>query len=485
MIFAREGRVREEGSKMVRYIFLFVWSLAVTLTIGCASARERQAFDDLDAVEKTAPYTTTSPSPDRPDLPILSGEGSLSDYLAYAALNNPGLEAAFNRWKAALETVPQVRSLPDPRFSYAYFIREVETRVGPQRHKFGISQMFPWFGKLGLRGKAALEAANAERERYEAAKLKLFYHVKKAYYEYYYLGRAISITDENIRLITYLEAVARTKYKAGAPAHAAVIRAQVELGTLEDQLHTLRDLARPITAELNAALNRPSDASLPWPRSIPEEEVVFTDQQLLSWLRERNPELKAMDSIAAKEKAAVDIAKKDYFPDITAGVDYIETDSALMPNTRDSGKDPVVGMLSINVPIWREKYRAAEREAKARYEASLKKRTDRENTLVANLEMALYGVRDAERKIDLYRDTLIPKGEQSLKVTQQAYEAGRADFLDLIDAQRVLLEFKLSYERALANRAQRLAEIEMLVGREMPRTDRQMIEPAEADNDDQ
>jgi outer membrane protein TolC len=403
-------------------------------------------------------------------LPVLTEDSALSDYLAYAALNNPGLEAAFNRWKAALERVPQVRSLPDPRFNYAYFIREVETRVGPQQHKLGVAQAFPWFGKLELRGDVALEAANAERQRYEAAKLKLFYRVKRAYYECYYVGRAIAITDENVQLLRYLEAVARTKYKAGAPTHAAVIKVQVELGKLEDQLRALRDVIGPVVAELNAALNRRSDAAQPLPAAIPEEEVEFTDQQLYSSLKERNPELKTIDSVAAKEKAAADLARKDYFPDITVGLDYVDTDSALMPGTEDSGKDPVVGMISVNLPIWRDKYRAAEREARARYDASLKERSDRENSLMATLEMALYGFRDAERKIDLYRDTLLPKAKQSLKVTQQAYEAGTADFLDLIDAQRALLEFELSYERALANRAQRLAEIEMLVGVEIPRT---------------
>ena len=455
---------------MGRYaVFAALGAVGALMLGSCASLEEREAFEEL-AVARQEPYVSADGTHQRHDLPPLDEDSTLSDYLAYAALNNPGLEAAFNRSKAALERIPQARSLPDPRFNYAYFIEEVETRIGPQRHKFGLAQMFPWFGKLELRGDVALEGANAERQRYEAAKLKLFYQVRRAYYEYYYLGRAIAITEENIQLLTYLEAVARTKYKAGAPTHAAVIRAQVELGKLEDQLRTLRDFVDPVVAELNAALNRPSDASLPLPKSIPEEKAVFTDEQLLSWLRERNPELKAIDSLAAKEKAAADLAKRDYFPDITVGVDYIETDSALMPDTRDSGKDPVVGMISINVPIWREKYRAAEREAEARYEASLRQRDDRENTLVARLEMVLYGFRDAERKIDLYRDTLIPKGEQSLKVTQQAYEAGRADFLDLIDAQRVLLDFKLSYERALADRAQRLAETEMLVGREIPRS---------------
>jgi outer membrane protein TolC len=447
-------------------IRFFIISLLI-VTFGCASLGEREAFEDLAAVTRT-PYVSADRAYSRQDLPVLGDESTLSDYLAYAALNNPGLEAAFNRWKAALERIPQARSLPDPRFNYAYFIREVETRVGPQEQKVGIAQMFPWFGKLELRGDIALEAANAERQRYEAAKLKLFHRVKKAYYEYYYIGRAIAITQENVQLMSDLEAVARTKYAAGAPTYAAMIKAQVELGKLEDRLLTLRDIVSPVVAELNAALNRPPNTPMPVPQTIPEDDVAFSNEQLLASLKEGNPELRAADFMAAKDKAAVDLAKKDYFPDITVGLEYIDTDSALMPDTRDSSKDPVVGMLSINLPIWRDKYRAAEREARARYEAALRERKDRENNLVAKLQLALYGFRDAERKINLYRDTLVPKANQSFEVTQQAYEAGTADFLDLIDAQRVLLDFRLSFERALANRAQKLAEIEMLVGREVP-----------------
>jgi outer membrane protein TolC len=150
-------------------------------------------------------------------------------------------------------------------------------------------------------------------------------------------------------------------------------------------------------------------------------------------------------------------------------VEYIDTGSALMPNTPDSGKDPVVAMVSINLPLWYEKYRAAEREAKARVLSASKERKDKENTLIADLKMVLYRFRDGERKIDLYRDTLIPKAEQSLNAIQQSFVAGKAPFLDLIDAERTLLHFQLSYERALAERAQRLAEMEMLIGMEIPR----------------
>jgi len=164
----------------VYYLKLVVLHLAIVFFLGCASSREKQAFNDLAEVEETH-YVMESDDSTTLRLPALNEESTISDYLEYAALNNPGLEAAFNSWKARLEKVPQVRALPDPRFTYAYFVKEVETRAGPQRHKFGLAQMFPWFGKLDLKSDVALEAANAERQKYEAAKLKLFFVSEKTH----------------------------------------------------------------------------------------------------------------------------------------------------------------------------------------------------------------------------------------------------------------------------------------------------------------
>ncbi len=402
-------------------------------------------------------------------LPELSKEPTLAEYLTYAALNNPGLEAAFNRWKAALQKVPQVRSLADPRFSYRYFIEQVETRVGPQRQSFGLSQTFPWFGTLELRGDVALEAAKAARQRYEAQKLRLFYRVKNAYYEYYYLARAIAIVRENRNLVKYFEQVVRIRYQAAAAAHLDTFRAQVELGKLEDRLRTLIDLRGPIVARLNAALSRPTEAELPWPTSIPEEKIETSDQEILTWLREASPQIREMEHQIERERHAIELARKQYYPDFTLGLNYIDTGSAAMPGAQDSGKDPLMATVSVNVPIWLARYSAAVREAQARHLAALKAKADRENTLGAEVKLVLYRFRDAERKIDLYRDTLVPKAEQSLKALDAAFRAGQASFLDLVDGQRILLEFQLAYERALADLAQRLAQLEMLVGREIPR----------------
>ncbi len=438
---------------------IFLWTI---VAFGCASTAGQRPAVTLSTVESESQVLRSGDGA-RAVSPQIGPESTLSDYLGYAALNNPGLEAAFNRWKAALEKIPQVSAMPDPRFTYGYFIQAVETRVGPQRQRFGISQVFPWFGKLNLRGDRAARAAGAEEQRFQAAKFKLFYQVKNYYYEYYYLSRAIAITEQNLQLLRYFENVARSKYSAGLLSYSDVVKAQVELGKIEDSLRALKELRVPQSAKLNAVLNRSGAGVLPWPTEITEQPALFSDEQLLTHLKEANPTLKALDFAAAGEQVGIELAKKEYFPDITLGVEVIDTESAVAANVRDSGKDPVVATVSINLPIWLEKYRAGEREAVARYVAARKEREDGENTLVADLKMALYGFRDAERKIDLYKNALIPKAQESIRVIMQGFEAGNRSFLDLVDAERSLLEFQLTYERSIANRAQRLAELEMLM----------------------
>ena len=445
----------------------------VAVLTGCAPWAFQEDYDRLSAIATSGPAGDAQPSSDRPEqsaLPRLDEDATLPDYLAYAALNSPALRAAFERFRAAVEKVPQARALPDPRLNFGVFIQAVETRVGPQQAKIGLSQMFPWAGKRGTRGEVALHAGEAARARYEAVKLKVFYRIKQAYWKYWYLSRAVAITDENLKLLTYLESVARQKYAAGTAPHSAVIKAQVELGKLEDRLKTLGDLRIPTSARLAAALGRSSEVLLPWPKTPPAEGIVDVSyERLIAWLEARNPELKAAEAMIAKGEAEAKLAGLNQEPDGMVGLDYVITgESAMAPPPPDSGKDPIVAMFSINLPMLnRPKYDAAEREAESRLDATRNERADKVNELSAALQMALYDFRDSERKINLYRDTLLPKARQALEVTRQAFEAGRADFLDLIDAERTLLEFDLSYARAQSDRVVSLARTEMLVGGEV------------------
>jgi cobalt-zinc-cadmium efflux system outer membrane protein len=462
-------------------IFIITAALMMFAASGCSNpsengslkasperSRRGEAFGDsyqsLAAVEPVAGDMSDVPQQEN----ISLGENpTLSDYLRYAALNNAGLKAAFERWSMAIQQVPQAEALPDPKFTYGYFIEEVETRVGPQKNKLDIMQMFPWFGKIEARTDAAASAAKAARQRYEAAKLKLFYEVKDAYYEYVYLAEAIKIAKENLELIKYFEQVARTKYVAAALGHPDVIRAQVELAKLEDHLKTLEDLRTPIVASLNASLNQRSLEMLPWPQQQKFQAKEVNREKVIALLRQQNPELKALDFETEAAKYRLDLAKKKFWPDVGVGFGWIDTDRAMNPSTPDSGKDPVILMFTMNVPIWRQSYKAAELQAKADARKVSQQKTQTENTIISNAERAMYDVEDSSRKTKLYGDVLVPKAEELLGASETAYLAGTLDFLSLINAQQKLLEFQLRYERAVADNRQGLARLQMLVGSEL------------------
>ncbi len=390
---------------------------------------------------------------------------TLSDYLVFATLNNPGLEAAFHRWKAALERIPQARALPDPRFSYRFFIREVETRVGPQRQAFELSQMFPWFGKLDLAGNRAAQAAQADYHAYQLAKRPLFQEVKHTYYDLYYLGRSLAVTEENVKLLIHLEEVVRARYRAAAASHPDIIKVQIELGKLEDRLKTLRDIEEPTKARLNAALNRPAMASLTLPTDIAPPAVTLSEVALFARLDGTHPRLLALHATARQHRLAGDLAQKGYRPDLTVGLSYVDVDKAPFGvNPPDSGQDVVGAAVSLNIPLWHRRISAGVTEAKLRELIAQRETQDLTNRLHARLKLDLYRLRDAQRRQNLYGNTLLPKAAESLMATEAAFRNSSASFLDLVDAQRVYLEFQLAHARAGADHGQSLAAIESLVG---------------------
>jgi outer membrane protein TolC len=391
----------------------------------------------------------------------------LEDYLEFAALNNAGLESAFEQWKAAVEQIPQSKSLPDPKFTYGYFIKEIETRTGPQRQRLSLMQMFPWFGVIEARTDAAAAEAKAAHKRFEAARLELFYKVRDSFYEYAFIAQALDLTKQNLELLKHFEEVARTRYKTSAGSHPDIIRVQIELATLEDKLKTLEQLRMPIVTGLNSILNRKTDLPLPWPEKVKFNLVKIDRSAVTAKMIADNPELQALDFEVAAARAKLELARKKIYPDINIGVDWIQTDGALTAGTRDSGKDPVIAMLSLNLPIWTDSYKAAQLQARAQMRSRSARKNQNRNDLVTRLEKTLFEFEDSARKVELYKGILIPKAQEMLEASEVAYKAGTVDFLSLIDAQRTLLEFELSLERAVTTNLQKLAQLEMLTGGEL------------------
>lgn len=392
----------------------------------------------------------------------------LKSFLVQAAENNNELRAAFQQWQASIKKSERADVLPDPKFNFGYYTTPLETRGGPARYKYGLAQTLPFFGKLGYKEQMALREADGFKAKLDSLKLSTFYQVKQVYYEYAYLARAIEITNENIELMKYFEKIATARYTSGSAKHADIIRPQVELGKLEDRLNSLMDLKSPLAARLNSLLDRPAHTDIPLPASIPVMTMTDSNEILFAELQTMNPNLIFWETVVKKEEAGKSLAERNYYPDFTFGVDVTEVDNARNPGVMGDGQNPVMAYTSFNIPIWLGAREAAVDESQSKILAAKRKRIGLEQKLQADLELALYKYRDAGRKISLYRDTLVPKAEQSLGVTMEAFMTGAGTSLDLIEAEKTLLELQLAYYRSLTDQAQRLAEIETLVGRELP-----------------
>jgi outer membrane protein TolC len=393
---------------------------------------------------------------------MLSTNLTLRAALQIGEKQNRGLQASQNLWKAAQEQIAVKQALPDPSIAYGHYFESVETRLGPQNHRFSISQKIPGFGKRSLKKAIAQQESEAVHQKVQQKRLMLNHQITTAYAELYYLKRSIDVTNDRIQLIQDLEQVARTRYKAGSPL-GATLQAQVELGRLEDQLATLNDQRKPRSARLNALLNRPENAPLAWPQQVTYRPVQASPEYLRASIAQLNPELGEWEQRIEQGEQQIQLAKRERYPDFFLGLQYIQTGEADMAVT-DSGQDAIIGSVGIILPIWAGKNRGRIQSASYQKSAAMFNRDDRQRQLESALQEVLFELRDADRKINLYKASLIPKAKQSLEVNRKGYESGTMEFINLIDSERMLLEFELAYERARADHLIARAQLSQLTG---------------------
>ncbi len=374
------------------------------------------------------------------------------------------LRAAFEEWRALTERVDHVAALPDPRFTWGEFLEEVQTRTGPQERRLALSQAFPWPGKLEAEARVADRRAEAAWHRVDAARLRVARDVEVAFHEYAFLARELGITADLVELLRGLEPVVQSRVRAGA-GQADLLRLQVEIGRLEDDLASLRRRRPATSARLADAMSVAEGAALlPLaPLAEPDPRRVDAAAAYARAL-ERSPSLRELDEHLAADQEAEGLAGYRRKPGFAVGVDYIQTGDAVVPMTPGSGDDPILVSLSVSLPVWGASYSAAEREARHRVQAAAERIVAARSGLRAQVEEQAYRVEDAARRIELYRDSLIPRAREALDLTLAAYRTGGVSVLDLIDSERALLEFELSFWRACREQLQGEARLRALTG---------------------
>jgi outer membrane protein TolC len=388
-----------------------------------------------------------------------------------ALRGNPGLQASKLRWNASTERIVQERALDDPVIGFTYFGEQVQTRVGEKQAGLAASQKIPFYGKLRLKGEVARNEANVSGERYRTLERVIVAKAKSAFYELYWAHKSISINEENRNLLKRFVKIAEVKYATGKATQQDVLKAQVELSKIINELISLEQLKETAVARINTLLNLHPDSPIGTPEEVDIAELTVSLEDLYEKAKEVSPDLSILKYKIEREKAAYKLAKKQYYPDFTFGFIYTfinDLPSDVMSSPSGEGRDSYRGTLSFNVPIFQKrKYDAGVREANARLKSSKMAYKNRENMTLFEVKDFHFKVQTAERLVKLYRDSIIPQAKQSLKAAESGYQAGQVDFLNLIDSQRVLLDFNLAFYRAVAEFGTNIAGLERVVGVEL------------------
>lgn len=388
---------------------------------------------------------------------------TLAGLVALGVHHNRGLRSAAAEVAAATAEIAQVKALPDPTVGLTAYLDPVETRVGPQQLGLQASQSFPWFGTLGAKGDMAAETALASREKLDAMIIEVMTSIRTKALEIAYLDSSIAVTRSHLDLLRQWERSAQDAYAAGKGSYRALIKAQVEIGQVGNRLESLRGRRGPLVAALNADLDREPGAPLAEIKlpAAPPRDVDAT--RMVSLLEATSPRLRRWNHLAAAADLQGKVAGKLGLPGFTVGVTMIRTGEARMSGVDGSGKDALMATFGLRMPLWRGKTDAAKNQARQNRLRADDARAQTLNDLRAELSMTLYRLDDARRQVDLYASALIPKAEQSLAASLDAFAADQVDYLDVIDAERMLLDFRLALARARTDELIQAARLESLI----------------------
>ncbi|MGB0993790.1 MAG: TolC family protein, partial [Akkermansiaceae bacterium] len=351
----------------------------------------------------------------------------------------------------------------------SHFVESVQTRTGPQKNILMLSQRLPWFGQLDGRERAADAEAEAVHYAFQARQLLLARMIGLSFYDYAYTGKAIELTTQNLALLEELSPLVEERVRTGDNLNS-LLRLQVEIGKLRDRLATFKQQRPRQSAQIAALLALPGDTLLPWPVWKPTSEALTSDspdtRSLLASVETNNPELLMLERKINSSKVRSELARLERRPNFTVGLNYIQVDDPTVnPSTPDAGKDPWALTFAINLPIWNSRTSAARREAHSNQRAAESELANRQRQLSAAVHSSVSSLRDAQRRVALYHDELLPLAQQALEISRSSYEGGRASLLEIIDSERSLLDLELQLWRAHADAAQQRIVLQTIANR--------------------
>ena len=359
----------------------------------------------------------------------VKAQETLEEYLEFAVINNPKLKSEYAQFEAAMRKSPQVSSLMDPTLTMSGLGRMIETRAGTQEARFNLMQMFPWFGTLEARENAANLMAEAKFQSYLNSQNQLLFEVKSAYAELYALSEVIEIKEKNLSILDSYRELALSRFKSGGGAMVNVVKVDIDKDGAFTEIELLKDLLKPLQVKFNLMLNREAASAV----VIKDTLVIPNNLEFTNYeeLLEKHPMLIGLEKQKESFLAQEILAEKEGLPNIGLGVDYSIISKRTDANPEGNGRDAIMPMVSVSLPIFRKKYKAAREEAKFMSVSVESEMQDVKNELQSTLEMTLYELRKSNRLIELYNKQL-QSSKQANKLYISSFSNATGDFEEVL-----------------------------------------------------
>ena len=371
---------------------------------------------------------------------------TLDSYIQEAENNNPEVQAFELRYNISKEKVEEANAFPKTEVNAGVFVSEPETRTGAQKARFSVKQMLPWFGSITLRENYASSLAEVDYLDIVITKRKLRLSVSQSYYELYAIEEKQVVLEENIQLLNTYEKLALTSVEVGGASAVDVLRLQIRQNELKEAKLVLEQEYKAVQTQFNNFLNRNENTSIAVVDALSVEEPI--EIQLLQL--ELHPELEKYDRLYESVTHSAVLNQKEANPNLGFGLDYIPVAKRPGMDFSDNGKDILMPMVSLSIPIFNNNYKSRTVQNELRQEEIYAQKANRRNLLETILSDALT---NKEASYIKYKTQLknLEQAKDAEEILVKNYETGTIDFNDVLDIQELQLRFQIKLIEAVKN----------------------------------
>jgi cobalt-zinc-cadmium efflux system outer membrane protein len=396
---------------------------------------------------------------------------TLARAVSIAIEGNPGLAEMQARARAMAAIPSQEGALPDPMVSFTALNFPTDTFSRDQEPmtqlQFGIEQSLPFPGKLALKERAARFEAHAAASNVEESRLRLIRNVKQAWWQIFYLDRALETVSRNQDLLRQFVEIAQTKYEVGEGLQQEVLLAQVELSRLIDRRVELRGLRRQQVARLNALLDRAAGTPVALPEKVDQALAgVAPEAQLYTRAEAARPLLEQRRQEVAAARTRRDFARRDRYPDFTLGAAY----GFRQGENPDGSSRPDFASLRLGMSLPLYAGRKQDKAVDQRTSELLQRQyalQDEWDKVRAEIAAALADYQRASEQVQLFKTGILPQARQSVASMLSGYQVNKVDFLNLVRSQITLYDYETQYWKSFSEANQALARLTAAVGEEV------------------